>query len=253
MTADKQLIKRRFAATFERYNQLALVQQDICRRLASMACAIANANDIRRAMEIGSGTGFLTERLVAEFPEAEWFFNDLAETSGKFIKPMLENVRYSCLWADAETTDFPSPLDLVASASTVQWFDDLQGFLDKCACVTRPGGILALSSFGPQNFREVKEAAGESLAYHAAEEICEMAGRAGYEIIDMQEQAEMMCFESPMEVLHHIKATGVNSIAAKAWTKGRLAEFDSRYRALFPSGGKVGLTYHPILIAARRK
>ena len=61
--ADKELIRERFAAGFERYDTLALVQQGICDELAGAVMRHV-PRTVARALEVGAGTGFLTRRVV---------------------------------------------------------------------------------------------------------------------------------------------------------------------------------------------
>ena len=75
MTTDKQLLKKRFAATFRQYDSLAVVQQEICGQLDEMIGRICPGR-IGRAMEVGCGTGFLTRYLLRRYPVAEWIVND---------------------------------------------------------------------------------------------------------------------------------------------------------------------------------
>ena len=86
MTTDKQLLKKRFAATFRQYDSLAVVQQEICGQLDEMIGRICPGR-IGRAMEVGCGTGFLTRYLLRRYPDAEWIVNDLIEESEIYLRP----------------------------------------------------------------------------------------------------------------------------------------------------------------------
>lgn len=248
---DKKLVKRRFAANFGQYNLLAHTQQAICGELAQM---MRDLPPPRSALEVGTGTGFLTRLLTAAWPETHWTLNDLTEASQEYLEPYTESLPHTYLWGDAETLDFPSGLELVASASTVQWFDDLQAFVEKCAAATLPGGHLGLSTFGPENFAEIAALTGEGLTYPTLAEITAMLAAAGYETLQSREYARRLDFASPLEVLRHIRATGVNSLSGRTWTPRRLADFERRYRASFAlPDARIPLTYHPILLVARRR
>ncbi len=196
-----------------------------------------------RALEIGAGTGFLTTQLTRRFPATHWIVNDLAPAAQPYLLPHLQGVSHEFLWGDAEKAILPAELDLIATASTVQWFDDLPGFLEKCRQATRPGGYLALTTFGPDNFREIRALTGRGLPYPAIDQI------AGYEIVAREEYREVLQFDSPREVLRHIRAIGVNALAPTAWSKGRLQEFEADYQLRFASR----LTWHPLLVVAKKK
>lgn len=292
MTYDKDLLKMRFAARLESYNSLAVVQQEICSRLAEMAgrfCRVpavgktdagseiaekvyagsepevtagpvmgakleSAGHKISKGFEVGAGTGFLTRRLLELFPRSRWTVNDLVEEAEGFIAPLDTQGRLSFLWGDAENIRFPRGMDMIASASTVQWFDELSGFTDKALEALVPGGYLLLSTFGPENFREIKTTVGQGLEYLTASGLEETLTDSGFEVIEISEYITALEFASPSEVLRHIKATGVNAIEKTRWTKSDLAAFEALYRERFTTaGGKITLTFHPILIVARKK
>lgn len=260
MTSDKTLLRNRFAASFRKYDTLAVVQDKICGQLTDMLTGVCPpetepgvARHIKRALEIGAGTGFLTRRLLRSFPYAHWTVNDLAEEAAAFIVPYAGGTAVDYLWGDAETIALPGELDLIASASTLQWFDDLPAFLTRSGELMNPGGCLALSTFGPENFREIKAVTGEGLSYYVSAEVEELLKWGGWQVMEKLEYTEQLSFDSPVEVLRHIKATGVNSIRKTQWGRRQLTDFETCYRAMFSTiDNKVTLTYHPVLIVATR-
>lgn len=251
MAPDKELIRKRFEANFSRYHRLALVQRDICAGLGCMAGELCRSENISRALEIGVGTGFLTAHLTELFPHAEWYLNDISHAAGTFVEGYGSG-RTTFVCGDAENMEFPQGLDMIASASTVQWFDDLPVFAGRAAEATDSGGWLVLSTFGPDNFKEIRETTGEGLDYYPLDELCGIFESAGYRIVSRSEYSRSLNFGTPLDVLHHIKATGVNSVSNKRWNRAQLADFDARYRKLFPGSEEVALTYHPQLIIARK-
>lgn len=251
MGADKELIRKRFEASFRSYDRLASVQRDICAELAGLAAEYCNGS-IARAMEVGAGTGFLTSHLQAMFPYAEWYINDISAAAEKYLSAFTSD-NVSFLWGDAESIGLPEGMDMIASASTVQWFDDMPGFVARVSSATRQGGWLVLSSFGPENFREIRHAAGEGLDYYTADRLAALCGEAGYEVVALSEYTRTLRFETPLDVLRHIKATGVNSVSNVRWGCRRLAEFEERYMAAYSSDEGVALTYHPMLLIARKR
>ena len=281
---DKSIIKRRFEAALAHYDLQAGVQRDICRRMAAQLAAIighpednqgaeptptakhdpatkrmpeiksASGVGIERALEVGAGTGFLTGELTALMPKTYWWLNDLTEKAEPYLEPIAAGMAHEYIWGDAEKADFPSGLGLIASASTVQWFDDLPRFIEKCSAHSVPGALLAISTFGPENFREIKATTGRGLDYYTAAEVGRIVENNGYDILTLTDFKTELYFDSPADVLRHIKATGVSGTGYYRWTAGRLREFDLQYRRDFPApDSKVSLTYHPIIVVARRK
>ena len=251
--SDKDLLKNRFAANLRSYNSLAVVQERICEDLAELIGTHVPGK-ITRGLEVGTGTGFLTRRLLERYPDAAWTLNDLVEASECFLQPYVGGRKTQCYWRDAESQPaFGRPIDLIATASTVQWFDDLPAFLNRTQEKLAAGGRLALSTFGPDNFEEIRATTGDGLVYYTSAELAGLLKQAGLTIEEQKEYARRLEFGSPTNVLRHIKATGVNAIRKTRWTPRRLTDFETLYRSRFsPSSGTVTLTYHPILIVARK-
>lgn len=260
MKHDKELLRRRFARNFKSYDTLAAVQRDVADRLAVEIVRYARSMP-DSGVEIGAGTGFLTRHLKSNFPNTQWVVNDLVGDSGRFLPAGVEFVE-----ADGENMPLPLGVDILASSSTVQWFDDLSGFVSRAAEALSDDGILAISTFGPDNFAEITATTGQGLEYYPATLLCEWIGQTSLEVIHCQEWIQQELFATPLEVLHHLKATGVNAITPTRWTHNRLRQFDGDYRALCrknmadqidpdhaSESAPVTLTFHPIIIVARKR
>ena len=247
---DKPLLKRRFAAALPGYDAHAAVQNEICIRLDEMIGRI-RILPVDRAMEIGAGTGFLTRLLLDRFPDAKWMLNDMIETTVEYLKPYVIGHDVAYMWGDAELLPLPIGTDLLASASTVQWFNDVPAFIKKAADALVAGGMLAFTTFGPDNFREIRKITGDGLSYYSCEELQQILVGAGFSIAETLEYTRVLMFDTPQEVLNHIRETGVNAVRRIGWQRPNLENFDSTYRTLFGADdGRVSLTYHPILIVA---
>ena len=252
MTTDKELLKSRFGATFAKYNQLAVVQEGICDALDRLI-GFHVTEPPRRGIEVGAGTGFLTRRLLDRYPHTAWTLNDLSERSATYLQPYTHGRTVQLLWGDAESLELPYGVDLVASASTVQWFDSLPQFAAQVFGVLNGGGWLVLSTFGPDNFCEIRSTTGEGLTYYTTEQLRTLFEACGFRVEYMTDYTRQMVFDTPTDVLRHIKATGVNSIRRERWTRHRMAVFETLYRERYAlPDGRVPLTYHPVLIALHK-
>ena len=238
---DKSLIVKRFSKSYEQYNQLAIIQQKIALQLSqAIQKYIVKAPEI--GVEIGSGTGFLTNEIFTQFSDCEWLINDISEESRKYL-PLGTNF----VAQDAETLELPNNLDILISASTVQWFNDLRGFIQRTLNSLSSAGIVAISTFGTSNFKEIAATTGNTLNYMTINQLSDCFD--GYEILETRIWEEVLTFTTPIEVLHHIKATGLNAINGQTWTKSRLQEFCNDYLKKF---GQATLTFNPIIIIARK-
>lgn len=208
------------------------------------------SSEIHSGLEIGVGTGFLTQHLQTLFSQTHWTLNDLTSKAQVYTDKFINPDSSDYLWGDAEQIKLPSNLDLIASASTVQWFDSLPDFIKQCSANTNKDGYLALSTFGPDNFTEIRNITGAGLNYYSLAELITILESNDYTILQSLDYTKQLEFTSPLEVLKHIKATGVNGISHYRWTRSKLSEFESTYQQLCPQG--IALTYHPIILLARK-
>ena len=155
--------------------------------------------------------------------------------------------------ATSKRIDLPAAaFDLVASNAVFHWLDDPAGLLERLAAALRAGGLLAFTTFGPDNLREVA-AVGEGGSVTARyDEIAALLERR-YRVLQCWENRETLRFSSPRRVLEHLRRTGANGLERAGWTRGVLRAFEGEYRERFGTGGEVTLTYHPMLFVARRK
>ena len=267
MLIDKELVKKRFAAAASTYDGNAVIQKDIVHRL--LGCmSECGFKTFRHVFEIGCGTGYLSRAILSEYaPESMWL-NDLCPDMSGYLKDILSG-KVAFMAGDAESVAFPSGLDLIVSSSAIQWLDDTAGFFRKCADALCPGpgqvvpdgikggGILAVSTFGPRNLEEIACLEGVSLEYLSLDSLVYMVSR-DFDVLVAEDEVVQVCFDSPADVLRHLRMTGVTGLRKDAWTRGRLKSFCSRYKESFPAveadkRGAVTLTYHPVYLICRRK
>ena len=254
-TTDKEIIQNRFAGNFESYNRLAIVQRQVAARLG---CLIQKTKkqDFNRILEIGCGTGFLTQEILSNYSVKEYVLNDLADSAFNEVQKYTGNLNYgdfNFISGDAEETIFPDQLDAVFSASSIQWFQNIERFLKKMHALLNKNGIIAISTFGKNNFKEIKTTLNVGLKYKSLSELCNLIS-PDYTIIHAEEWTQEESFQGPHEVLKHMKLTGVNGVSKNPFTKGTLQQFDEKYRNLYSDKDKcVLLSFHPIIIIAKKK
>ena len=104
----------------------AVVQKEIAQELIKKIVKHGKS-DYKKVLEIGCGTGFLTDELVGKIKSEKFFINDIVEQMQYEIEKMFN--KYN-LWnwifagGDAEKSHSQSELDMVATSSTIQWFQN---------------------------------------------------------------------------------------------------------------------------------
>lgn len=242
-------VRRRFSAASASYDAEAKAQRQIASRLWAIAAPhIAPAATI---LEIGAGTGLLTQHILCAQP-GSLTVNDLY-TSPQVLALMRQQPDiFFCRQGDAETLDFCGPYDAICSASTVQWFADIKGFFHRCARYLHKGGLLAFSSFLPGNLHEVAELTGVGLDYPDAAAL-QNCLEQDFELVAMEQGEITLHFASPHDVLLHLRHTGVTGIKSVGWNKRRYLEFVEGYLSRYSTGQGVRLTYRPVYVVALRK
>lgn len=247
---DKDLVKRRFASHLKEYDELSVVQRDICERLAEKLLLHTSQPLHGYGYEIGAGTGFLTKYMLKNYPQLKWYINDLVPEAETYIDPIVkqneaQNVVY--LWQDAEKMRLTKDVSLLVSSSAMQWFNSIEHYLDDIYPQISDGGVVAFSIFGQRNFHQVRESSGGiGLDYPTVDEVIIWAERIGFEVLLAEDYQQTIYFEDPSAVLSYIKQSGMNGNSSRKWTKSDFERFCDYYTTHFSENNAVSLTFNPI-------
>ena len=244
---DKQVIRKCFERAVPTYEAEGCIQSCIAFRLNSLIpCAEEGRNDI---LEIGCGTGKLTRLLIERFPQARFTLNDLSPDMRSCVTEFPYN---SCRFiaGDAESVEFDGQYDLIVSASTIQWFVDLEKFLQRIAGHLSENGTLAFSTFTAGNMPEIKTLSATEMPYWETAELKRLFEK--YFNIDLfEEEVYQLRFDTPVDLLRHLKLTGVTGISGHSRQQG--FHFIKRYREAFGEKQEITLSYCPVYIVAHKK
>ena len=98
--------------------------------------------------------------------------------------------------------------------------------------------------------KEIKELTGLTLKYKSEDEIKEILTKHGFEILYCESFYEEMKFNTPLELLAHMKNTGVNSLSEETWTVKKIKDFCDKFNKKYP---QTKLTYSPLIIICKTK
>lgn len=242
----------RFTRALDTYDRHADAQQQICRRLTGLLARHTGMH-FRRFLEIGCGTGCLTRLLKECSVIDEWYLNDLCEACRSKVATLFPGQTPFFIAGDAEGIEFPGRFDLIASASAFQWIGEPATFLHKLAGMLSPGGTLLFNTFAPGNLEEIRQLTGCGLPYPSAGQLNEWLAK-DFQVLHIREEEIILTLDTPLDVLRHLKHTGVTATSNGAWTRGRQQEFCREYIRLFSTDtNKVRLTYRPLYVLAVKK
>lgn len=155
---DRRRVREAFDRAAPDYDGAATVIREIGRRLVEHLDPIRV--DPERILDVGVGTGVDTAEVARRFRGARAYGIDISlpmlssarrRRSGRwFSRP-----RYVC--GDAQNLPIASGgVQLVFSNATLEWCDDPDAVFREIARVLTPGGLLMLSTFGPDTLRELR-------------------------------------------------------------------------------------------------
>ena len=159
---DKVAVARNFSRAADGYEGWARAQGEIASTLAAL---LPPGFVPALAVDVGCGTGLLSEALLSRFPGAPLVGVDLAEGMVEACRLRFAPFpRARFVAADAEGDPLPATgHDLVAGSCVAQWFADPARSLSRWGASLPPGGILAFSFLLEGSFPELARAHREAL------------------------------------------------------------------------------------------
>lgn len=161
----KARIRSAFDGAAPRYDERAVLQHQVATDLDERLDLVRLAP--RRILDIGTGTGRLTEALGRRYPDARIVAADLAPGMvaaararvGRRRRWPWRAPRFAFAVADIEGLPFADAgFDLVTSNVTLQWCPDPTVAFEEVRRVLRPGGLFMFSTFGPDTLWELRRA-----------------------------------------------------------------------------------------------
>jgi len=155
---DTRQIRRAFSRAAKNYAEHAVLQHEVEDRLLERLDFVEVAP--LRVLDVGAGPGRACKALRKKFPKAQVIALDLA-------LPMLREARRESGWfrklpavcADARALPFAdASIDVLFSSLCIQWIDDLPALFSEFRRVLKPGGFMALATFGPDTLHELRAA-----------------------------------------------------------------------------------------------
>lgn len=155
---DPRDVARSFGAASSRYDAAAWLQTLVRDELLSRLDLLRAPP--RAVLDLGAGTGLASLAIQRRFRRARVTAADLAapmlaiaRSRGRFWRPI------RCVEADARRLPFAdASFDLVFSNLMLQWILPPDAALAEMRRVLAPGGLLLLSSFGPETLQELRAA-----------------------------------------------------------------------------------------------
>ena len=115
-----------------------------------------------------------------------------------------------------------------------------------------PGDLLFFTSFLQGTLSEIYELTGKGLSFPPESDWLTWSA-SSYRPLHVSSETICLYFNSPVDVLRHLKHTGVTATGGEFWTRNRLASFVEKYQEKFQTtDGKVVLTFVPVYFLLER-
>lgn len=208
----KQSFKERVIANFNKaalvYDDHAYVQKIAARKLFNKIEHLAP----KSILEIGCGTGFLTDLVGAKFRSANYFISDIAKEMVHKCKDKHQDK--SLIVCDGEHLPINHQLDLIISNCSFQWFENLS---ESLRALSKQGRVIAFSTFIHGTFAEWVEAhkaigAENHLALtHSLQDIERICAQISFAKVEITTQNIEIKFPNAKEFLHSLKHIGASA------------------------------------------
>lgn len=242
-SVNRQHIKAHFSHAATSYDEAAILQKTVAERVDERLDL--TTIEVQTVLDIGSGTGLLTEKVIARYPLAKCFAVDLSESMLLQSQPRLQSPRFPALGSlinkflnncsltkgfakktsatriNADVYQLPfadQSVDLIVSNLMLQWCDDLDAVFVEFRRVLRPEGLLMFTTFGPDTLKELRQAWRTTDAdYEHVNHFIDMHDigdaliRAGFGQPVMDMEMFTLTYDKPMGVLKDLKAIGATN------------------------------------------
>jgi malonyl-CoA O-methyltransferase len=254
---DKK-IRQAFSDAAIQYDVLTSLHKEIGRELMRK---INTLEDAKRILDIGMGTGWLTNKLKFYFPDAMVIGMDFA--LGMIESAKKENEEgVHIVQADAANLPFKDDaFDVIISNLAFQWITDLAKVFVLCQRSLSREGRLVLTMFGYNTFQELFLALGKESGIDKAQfrrladrESVEAALKeSGFNKIKVEEEFIKVHFPMMLDLLKWIKDIGANMLNPGVYLgKDALLKSEEYYNEHFRDRLGIRATFEVLWVEAQK-
>lgn len=259
---DKNQVKLHFSRNASNYNKYTYVQKNMRDTLINLLFEGKEGKvKIKRILEIGCGTGYLTTVLLEIFPKAHITAVDISSGMICEIKSKIKNDCIDFICGDIEDINIDTTYDIIISNATFQWLNHIELTLEKLYKALNKNGVLCFSTFGRHTFIELNECfkkarqimgikepiySGQTFfSLNELDGICKEVTR-NKNLIRGKEIFEYEYFRNCREFFYSIKKTGASNSnkEGRCTSPAFIRKVIKLYNENFKENNKVKATYH---------
>ncbi len=211
-------IRESFSRAAYTYTQAAEHQYTIAKQLVDIfSCDNHQPNETTAMVDLGSGTGFVSQVCEQTFPHAQVIRLDVCESMLKQDVAFDSANAFVC--ADLQSMPFQSnSVDVCLSSYAFQWVNHIDVLFQELARVLKQGGCVYFSMPGEGTFEELKQAwlavdnAVHVHAFSHQDVLLKAAEKHHFECLHFSQRQDVLGFEHQRDALKHIKYIGAHNL-----------------------------------------
>ncbi|MFA5982704.1 MAG: malonyl-ACP O-methyltransferase BioC [Methylococcaceae bacterium] len=254
---DKNKVRKSFSNASQTYDQAALLQQLIGKQLLKTV-----KGKTGHVLDLGCGTGFFTQLLIASLNPESIIAMDIAE---KMVQASVVKLSYcpsfKVICADIEHLPFADHcFDIVCSNLALQWVIYLERTFSDIKRVLKPGSQLVFSTFGPKTLNELKTAWAKVDHYshvnefYNQDQIKQYLQDSGFKQIEINSLTYSLEYLSVLDLMQKLKLIGAHNVTSKRnknfTTAKQIQAMMMAYEQANMQDGHVLATYEIYMVSA---
>ncbi len=210
----KTLIEKNFNKAAKSYDQMASIQKYVANDLVNLILEHKDTICPSKILDIGTGTGFMVEKLFPHFPGSSYIINDIAINMLHEAHRKLKNIpNLSIQIGDVEISKF-EPVDLITSSLSFQWFKNMEITLKKLWGDTKVIAFSTLMDGSFKNWNDTCKAYNLGCGFHCypsfkqLENLClQLNPKFSY----FNYKTYNLAFSNPKEFIYYLRELGANT------------------------------------------
>ena len=256
-TIDRK-IRNTFSNAAIQYDVLTGMHKEIGREIVGLVKDIPATS----ILDVGMGTGYVTNRLTHFFPNARVVGIDISQGMMREAKKKYEI--FPIVGSDARALAFrDNQFDLIVSNLAFQWIDPLPKSFEECFRVLRPDGKIHFTLFGQETFHELFASLEGAFNFFdrpftirrlpSQKYIKEALSNSGFTNGELKEEIISTHFPDMMALLQWVKDIGANCMGGDFFIgPDLLAKANTFYENNFKDITGVRVTFQVYWVSAKK-